>query len=210
MTRLNDDNQLPNLPPNGQYYYHPNHGPVPTCVPQTYLQTTVLRVQNRCTQMGHPPHCTCMSDPYQSLYSQHSPNSVNTGYHSHMEHVSPLSNSPVSNGFQGPSSQSHTPSHSEYFYGNQASMPPTQYPSPPPYSPQGPIKIPPSHNSIAPDTTSSHVSRLIDHNHRSSINGGPFPTLPLTPDEVVSLPNNSSQQHVTGNEWFDLIYNSFV
>ena len=212
MSRLNGDNGLPHLPTNGQFYYHPSHGPVPSSVPQTYMQTTVLRVQSRCTQMGHPAHCTCMSDPYHPLYSQHSPN-IN-GYQnlSHLGHISSLSNSTVSSGFHGQSSRTHTPSHSEYFYGNQMSMPPTQFPSPPPppYSPQSSIKIPQPHHPTTQDTftASPHGPRVMhigDQNNGTSPSDtgcGPLPTLPLSPDDVVSLPNSSllSQQlPVSGN-----------
>lgn len=198
------DTRAPPLPVNSPYYYHPIHGPVPNSVPQTYMQTTVLRVQNRCGQMGHPPHCTCVSDPMcQPLYSPF----ASSGYqnHTHQGRVSSLSNSSFSSGYVVPP-HAHSPSHSECFYGNQMTSPPssTQFasPPPPPYSPQGAIKIPASINHIHP--TQEHHSFTTNPGPRSmnisdqpnnqtspSDSGcGPLPTLPLSPDEVVSLPSS--------------------
>ncbi len=170
------NNMRPIPPPiTGPYYSHPSLGPVPISVPQTHIQTTVLRVQaGGCGQMGHAPHCTCMSDPYHS-YSPHGGYTNGFQYPSHQGRTSSMSNSSFTSAYLG---------HSDCYYGNQVTTPPTQFasPPPPPYSPQGPIKIPPCHNPEPPH----HGS-----NNRTDNGCGPLPTLPLSPDEVSFLPKNN-------------------
>lgn len=220
-TTVTNGGDVPSLPMNGQYFYHPSHGPMPVNVPQTYMRTTVLRV-NACAHLGHPPHCTCMGD---HAYQQPHPSFNNGGYQGSgggatntaqacpNRPMSASSNSSFTSVYMG---TTHSPGHNtEYYYGNQMTppnqmtSPPTQFasPPPPPYSPGSAVNIPsttgppsqepPTSTSSSHPLTNTRHQQIHEHSNGmlpSDSNGcGPLPTLPLSPDDVASVPNSRLQ-----------------